>query len=413
MTESGRIGVKAVSTIIAAVIVLTIFLGLASAIYAGIFQLGNEAHILVKREAERAMESFFRIYWLNETHVVLFNNHSSVPIKLLYWVRVNPASGSYTVYNLFNSLDPAKYTVKPSGMKIVDIRTEVPTRNRDSVDRVVSEKGSTFEVTDAPTDIASLVYFTPSEKIVRPGFNGRLTNFVVSTGPDFGGGDVTITCINIINTGTLVTLPCTDWGISFVTPFGPGNTVTVPAGGVGVLGVNALIPPTFNQYGFYVVKLRLQSSSFTREYSMRVIVTNFSPAISPGVISLTGCINSANLVVTFAGPRTHTGHIHINVSRPTGLNVFASPNPAHPPVVATGTAPPGTVTIAQIMVERIIATPPTGTVTSPLTVILNDGLGDPRTVTFTAVHSISVTVVTVLTDDRRDRVATLTLIRCP
>jgi hypothetical protein len=146
---------------------------------------------------------------------------------------------------------------------------------------------------------------------------------------------------------------------------------------------------------------------------MRVIVTNFSPAISPGVISLTGCINSANLVVTFAGPRTHTGHIHINVSRPTGLNVFASPNPAHPPVVATGTAPPGTVTIAQIMVERIIATPPTGTVTSPLTVILNDGLGDPRTVTFTAVHSISVTVVTVLTDDRRDRVATLTLIRCP
>jgi hypothetical protein len=281
------------------------------------------------------------------------------------------------------------------------------------LNRVVSEKGSTFEVTDAPTELHTLIYFTPTEKIVRPGFNGRLTTFVVSTGPDFGGGDVTITCINIINTGTLVTLPCTDWGINFVTSFGPGNTVTVPAGGVGVLGVNALIPPTFNQYGFYVVKLRLQSSSFTREYSMRVIVTNFSPAISPGVISLTGCINSANLVVTFAGPRTHTGHIYIDVSRPTGLNVFASPNPAHPPVVATGTAPPGTVTIAQIMVERIIATPPTGTVTSPLTVILNDGLGDPRTVTFTAVHSISVTVVTVLTDDRRDRVATLTLIRCP
>jgi hypothetical protein len=281
------------------------------------------------------------------------------------------------------------------------------------VNRVVSEKGSTFEVTDAPTELHTLIYFTPTEKIVRPGFNGRLTTFVVSTGPDFGGGDVTITCINIINTGTLVTLPCTDWGISFVPATG---TVNVPAGAARALGVNAQIPPTFNQYGFYVVKLRLQSSSFTREYSMRVIVTNFSPAISPSVISLTGCINSANLVVTFAGPRTHTGHIYIDVSRPTGLNVFASPNPAHPPVVATGTVPPGTVTIAQIVVERIIATPPTGTVTSPLTVILNDGLGEPRTATFTAVHSISVTTVTVVTrvgpPGPPAQFATLTLVGC-
>jgi hypothetical protein len=404
MRESGRIGVKAVSTVIAAVIVLTIFLGLASAIYAGIFQLGNESGNLVKREAERAMEAFFQIYWLNETHVVLFNNHSSVPVTLLYWVTVNPATGQYTVKNL----DPSTYTVPPGTMRIVENFQK--RGDLFPLNRVVSEKGSTFEVTDAPTELHTLIYFTPTEKIVRPGFNGRLTTFVVSTGPDFGGGDVTITCINIINTGTLVTLPCTDWGISFVT----GNRKhSNRASGrpLGVLGVDAQIPPTFNQYGFYVVKLRLQSSSFTREYSMRVIVTNFSPAISPGVISLTGCINSANLVVTFAGPRTHTGHIYIDVSRPTGLNVFASPNPAHPPVVATGTAPPGTVTIAQIVVERIIATPPTGTVTSPLTVILNDGLGDPRTVTFTAVHSISVTVVTVEAKDVG--YATLTIITCP
>jgi hypothetical protein len=390
--------------------VLTIFLGLASAIYAGIFQLGNESGNLVKREAERAMEAFFQIYWLNETHVVLFNNHSSVPVTLLYWVTVNPATGQYNVENL----DPSTYTVPPGTMKVVANFQKRGTLF--PLNRVVSEKGSTFEVTDAPTELHTLIYFTPTERIVRPGFNGRLTTFVVSTGPDFGGGDVTITCINIINTGTLVTLPCTDWGINFVTSFGPGNTVTVPAGGVGVLGVNALIPPTFNQYGFYVVKLRLQSSSFTREYSMRVIVTNFSPAISPGVISLTGCINSANLVVTFAGPPTHTGHIYIDVSRPTGLNVFASPNPAHPPVVATGTLPPGTVTIAQIVVERIIATPPTGTVTSPLTVILNDGLGEPRTATFTAVHSISVTTVTVVTrvgpPGPPAQFATLTLVGC-
>jgi hypothetical protein len=119
-------------------------------------------------------------------------------------------------------------------------------------------------------------------------------------------------------------------------------------------------------------------------------------------------------VVTFAGPRTHTGHIYIDVSRPTGLNVFASPNPAYPPVVATGTAPPGTVTIAQIVVERIIATPPTGTVTSPLTVILNDGPGDPRTVTFTAVHSIYFTKVAVVTEVLPlPQSTTLTIISCP
>jgi hypothetical protein len=409
MIDGGKIGVKAVSTVIAAVIVLTIFLGLASAIYAGIFQLGNESGNLVKREAERAMEAFFQIYWLNETHVVLFNNHSSVPVTLLYWVTVNPATGQYTVKNL----DPSTYTVPPGTMRIVENFEK--RGDLFPLNRVVSEKGSTFEVTDAPTELHTLIYFTPTEKIVRPGFNGRLTTFVVSTGPDFGGGDVTITCINIINTGTLVTLPCTDWGINFVTSFGSGNTVTVPAGGVGVLGVNALIPPTFNQYGFYVVKLRLQSSSFTREYSMRVIVMDFTPAISPGLISLTGCINSANLVVMYPGPRTHTGHIHINVSRPTGLNVFASPNPAHPPVVATGTAPPGTVTIAQIVVERIIAKPPTGTVTSPLTVILNDGLGDPRTVTFTAVHSIYFTTVAVVTQvlPPPPQSTTLTIISCP
>jgi hypothetical protein len=406
MTDGERIGVKAVSTVIAAVIVLTIILGLASAIYAGIFQLGNEAHNLVKREAERAMESFFQIYWLNETHVVLFNNHSSVPVTLLYWVTVNPATGQYNVKNL----DPSMYTVPPGTMRIVENFQK--RGDLFPLNRVVSERGSTFEVTDAPTELHTLIYFTPTEKIVRPGFNGRLTTFVVSTGPDFGGGDVTITCINIIRTDTPtpITLPCTDWGISFVTPFGPGNTLTVPAGGVGVLGVNAQIPPIFNQYGFYVLKLRLQSSSFTREYSMRVIVTDFTPAISPGVISLTGCINSANLVVTFVGFPTHTGHIYINLSRPQGLNVFASPNPAHPPVVATGTAPPGTVTIAQIVVERIIATPPTGTVTSPLTVILNDGLGDPRTVTFTAVHSISI--VTVVTSVGLP-VGYATLITCP
>jgi hypothetical protein len=221
MTESGRIGVKAVSTVIAAVIVLTVFLALASAIYTGLLQLGNESSNLVKREAERAMESFFQIYWLNNTHVVLFNNHSSVPVTLLYWVSVNASTGAYTV----TPLNPAIYTVPPGTMRIVqNFNNRASLYSLYSIHRVVSERGSTFEVTDAPTELHTLIYFTPTEKIVRPGFNGRLATFVIPTGPDFGGGDVTVTCVNIINISTQATIPCTTWSITFV----PSSTITIP-----------------------------------------------------------------------------------------------------------------------------------------------------------------------------------------
>jgi hypothetical protein len=369
MTESGRIGVKAVSTVIAAIIVLTIFLGLASAIYAGIFQLGNESGNLVKREAERAMEAFFQIYWLNETHVVLFNNHSSVPVTLLYWVTVNPATGQYNVKNL----DPSTYTVPPGTMKIVENFEKrgylFP------LNRVVSEKGSTFEVTDAPTDIASLVYFTPSEKIVRPGFNGRLTTFVIPTGPDFGGGYVTVTCVNIINISTQATIPCTTWGITFV----PSSTITISAGGVGTIGVEASIPSTF-PLGFYAVKLRLQTSSFTREYAVRVIVSDFSATISPATLTLgrAGCALPVTVTIITTSP-SYTGHINVDVPLPpTGpLIAWSSPNPVHPPAA----------TIAQVIVERRWITPyVTAYVTTTLNVILGDGSGSPRTASFVVVH---------------------------
>jgi hypothetical protein len=46
---------------------------------------------------------------------------------------------------------------------------------------------------------------------------------------------VTLTCVNIINISTLATIPCTTWGITFV----PSSTITVPAGRVGTIGVEA------------------------------------------------------------------------------------------------------------------------------------------------------------------------------
>jgi hypothetical protein len=369
MIDGERIGVKSVSTVIAAVIVLTIFLGLASAIYAGIFQLGNESGNLVKREAERAMEAFFQIYWLNETHVVLFNNHSSVPVTLLYWVTVNPATGQYTVKNL----DPSTYTVPPGTMRIVENFQK--RGGLFPLNRVVSEKGSTFEVTDAPTDIASLVYFTPSEKIVRPGFNGRLTTFVIPTGPDFGGGYVTVTCVNIINISTQATIPCTTWGITFV----PSSTITISAGGVGTIEVQASIPSTF-PLGFYAVKLRLQTSSFTREYAVRVIVSDFSASISPATLTLgrAGCALPVTVTIITTSP-SYTGHINVDVPLPpTGpLIAWSSPNPVHPPAA----------TIAQVIVERRWITPyVTAYVTTTLNVILGDGSGSPRTASFVVVH---------------------------
>jgi hypothetical protein len=188
MTESGRIGVKAVSTVIAAVIVLTVFLALASAIYTGLLQLGNESSNLVKREAERAMESFFQIYWLNNTHVVLFNNHSSVPVTLLYWVSINPASGAYTV----TPLNPATYTVPPGTRYIIQNPPALYRSSLNPVNRVVSERGTSFEVGDAPSQPFQHFTLVNSRKLVRPGFtstlHGPLSQIILSTGPGFLGG---------------------------------------------------------------------------------------------------------------------------------------------------------------------------------------------------------------------------------
>jgi len=242
------------------------------------------------------------------------------------------------------------------------------------LNRVVSEKGSSFEVTDAPTDINNLIYFTPSEKIVRPGFNGRLTTFIIPTGPDFGGGDVTVTCVTIFNTATQSTTPCTTWGISFY----PSSTITVPPGGVIALGVNASIPTTFTSLGFYAVKLRLTSASFTREYAVRVIVTDFSASISPITLTLNraGCALPVTLTITIAAPTTYTGHVNIDVSSPVPqLIPWASPNPVHPHAA----------TLARIIVERRW-TAPIAFATNTLTATLSDGLGAPRTVTFVVVH---------------------------
>jgi hypothetical protein len=182
------------------------------------------------------MEAFFQIYWLNETHVVLFNNHSSVPIKLLYWVSSQPRTLEvYTVYNLFNSLDPAKYTVQPSGYEDsrYPYRTSGNASTRDSVDRVVSERGTSFEVGDAPSQPFQHFTLVNSRKLVRPGFtstlHGPLSQIILSTGPGFLGGPVTLTCVDAYPAPA----SCAGWSVTF----NPASPVNVPSNGYAVVNI--------------------------------------------------------------------------------------------------------------------------------------------------------------------------------
>ena len=377
MTESGRIGVKAVSTVIAAVIVLTIFLGLASAIYAGIFQLGNESSNLVKREAERAMESFFQIYWLNNTHVVLFNNHSSVPVTLLYWVSVNASTGAYTV----TPLNPAIYTVPPGTMRIVQ-----NFNNRASlypVNRVVSERGTPFEVGDRPPESLgqfNLFKLVENRKLVRPGFSstlhGPLGQIILSTGPGFLGGPVTLTCVDAYPAPA----SCTGWSISF----DPASPVNVPANGYVVVNIQANIP-TSTPTGTYFIRVKADTGGVSRELVLVVDIGDFNVAISPTSVTISrgGCAKSLTLSVT---PTNYDGRVSFAI-----LSVSPAPNSDRLKFMISPNPLETTHSLTSALIIYLDRYPPGAQIYS-VTIQAFDGLGPPKT-----------TSVTVDVDNRDDR----------
>lgn len=364
--DAGR---KAVSVVISALVVTVIFLGLVSVSMTSLYLLQNSAADAVKREAEKAMESFFQIYWLNDTHVRLFNNHSSVPITLLHWISYDPSAG-YQVFSL-NSVD---YTVPPGAHR--DLKNFQARSALQPLNRVVSSRGSVFEVTDAPSELHTLIYFTPTERIVRPGFNGRATTFVITTGPDFGGGDVSIQCVNIFYVDGNVFLPCSVWSVSFSPSSG---LVNVQPGRTSAIGVNIVVPTsgTGSSTGFYYIRLRLVSQSFTREYSARVIVSDFSVQGLPASVNLgrAGCFRSVLASVTTIN--SYTGRIVVQpIPDPAGLlNIWASPNPVDP--VADSTF--------RIFVERIWSGP-LGVQVNTITLLFRDGLGVDRTGSIVVTH---------------------------
>jgi len=357
--DGGRAGV---STVIAAVVVLTVFIALASAIYTGLVQLSNESSNLIRRESERAMEAPFQIYWINNTHVVLFNNHTSLPVTLLYWVSTNPSTGAYNVIPL-----PATYTVPPGTMKILP--NFAPRSSLFPVNRVVSERGTAFEVTDAPSQPFNHFTLVNNQKLVRPGFNsavnGPLSQVILSTGPGFTGGPVTMSCV----TAYPAPASCAGWSISF----NPPSPVNVPAGGSASVNIQANIPAS-TPTGTYFVVIKADTGGVSREMVIGVTVGDFNVNVAPSSVSIArgGCTASLTLNII---PTNYNGRISFRILSVTPtdnrLRFTLSPNPLETSHYLTGNI--------LVYLNRF----PAGGGTRIVTVEASDGLGPPKTTTFT------------------------------
>jgi FlaG/FlaF family flagellin (archaellin) len=369
MTKGEGIGVKAISTILATVLVLTVLLAITSALYAGLVQLGNEAHSLVKREAERAMESFFQIYWLNNTHVALFNNHSSVSVTLLYWVSINPSSGAYTVI----PLDPSVYAVPPGTMRIIGNPPSLHQSSLHPINRVVSERGSTFEVGDAPSQPFQHFTLANNRKLVRPGFtstlHGPLSRIILSTGPGFLGGPVTLTCVAAYPAPA----SCAGWSINF----NPPSPVNVPSNGYAVADITADIPAS-TPTGAYFIRVKADTGGVSRELVLVVDVGDFDVAVSPTSITIDRrCAATLTLSISTANYDGRVSFRISSVNPPDGrLNFMISPNPVE--------TSHGLSSSLVIFVNN--QTPP-GPHTRTVTVEAFDGLGLSKTTSLTVTIS--------------------------
>lgn len=307
---------RGVSLVLSAMVVTVVFLGLVSASLAALYLLQQSSNEVVRREAERAMEAFFTIYWVNSTHVALFNKHGSVGILLKYWVT------SDTSINVFN-LNPLDYSVRPGEMKIV--KAADPPRSPNKHYRVVSERGTAFNVNPAPSEVFSTFALNTNDRLVRPGFspvNGPLVELILGTGPEFGGGYVSISCVSVVPAPA----SCAAWDISF----SPSSLVNVPSGSVVLVSVYSNIPlgtPT----GTYFLRLKLETDGgLAKEYLVKVVVADFSFYFRPTdyyEISL-GCAVMVDIVITVSGD--YTGLITFDIKGSNldpRVNWGISPNP--------------------------------------------------------------------------------------
>ncbi len=285
------------SVVIAALIVTALFLAIFAGLITSQMQLHQAQMEAIKREAEKAMEIPFQIYWLNDTHVRLFNNHSSIPITLRYWITSGPSS--FSVFNL----DHDDYSVGPGTFKDV-LAADYP-RNSSNVYKVVSERGNVFVVgiVGEASPAASLFKLLVDRKQVRPGFdssvNGPLTNILLTTGHGFNGGQVSLTCVSSFPQTTL----CSGWSISF----DPPSPVNIPPDGAVVVKVNAEIPET-TQIGNYFIRIRAVGGDVVEEFVLNVVVGDFSLSVSAGTITIRrGCAGTQQVTIQ---PNNYQGEIY-------------------------------------------------------------------------------------------------------
>jgi hypothetical protein len=229
-----------------------------------------------------------------------------------------------------------------------------------------------FEVGDRPPESLgqfNLFKLVENRKLVRPGFSstlhGPLDQIILSTGPGFLGGPVTLTCVDAYPAPA----SCTGWSISF----DPASIVIVPANGYAVVNIQANIP-TSTPTGTYFIRVKAETGGVSRELVLVVDVGDFNVAVSPTPINIgRGCAATLTLSIS---PTNYDGRVSIRVSSVSPpddrLNFMISPNPVE---ITHGLSS----SLVIFVNDKHVPGPPTRTVT----IEAFDGLGPPRTTSLT------------------------------
>jgi hypothetical protein len=222
------------------------------------------------------------------------------------------------------------------------------------LNRVVSERGTPFEVGDQPPQPPSqydLFKLVEDRKLVRPGFSsashGPLGRIILSTGPGFSGGAVTLTCVDV-----------------------------QPAPAV-VVNILASIPTT-TPTGTYFVRVKADAVSVSSELVLAVSVGDFTVAVNPtSVTILRRCAATLTLSIS---PTNYDGRVSFRISSvfPSDdrLNFMISPNPVET-----------THGLSSSLVIFVNNQPPAGAQTRTVTVEAFDGVGPSRTTSLTVTIS--------------------------
>ncbi|MCS6783927.1 MAG: hypothetical protein N3H84_05370 [Candidatus Caldarchaeum sp.] len=293
-----RSGLRGISVIVSALVVTAMLLSVFSVLMVAQTRLHQAEIEAMKREAEKAMESPFQIYWLNATHVRLFNNRTSVAVTLSYWITSGPG---LTV----TALGPPDYTVAPGTYK--DVKAGDVPRVAGRTYKVVTERGNVFVVGDAPSELYSVFRLVSHQKLVRPGFssgvNGPLTRILLGTGPEFGGGVVNLSCVQAFPAPA----SCSGWSVSF----SPSSSMTVTSGGAAYVDVSVDIP-VGTPVGSYFIRLRADTGGFVKDFLMHVLVGDFEVELRPDFVKLgRGCAAAAEVVVV---PNNYDGSVSFKIT---------------------------------------------------------------------------------------------------